>query len=563
MGGAEIIILSLLFVVVHLLWPNIERCLRVVRTRSILAMTTTITIVLGLLVTTLVFASLATRLRIPYAIVLVLGGALLGFLPGLPEINLSGDVILFLFLPPLVYSSAWQTSWREFRANFRPILWLSVGLVLFTTVCVAVVAHTLLALPWSVAFVLGAVLSPTDAVAASAIAQRMGLPRRIVTVLEGESMVNDATGLVVYTFAVEAAMTGHFQLTTASWQFVVVSLGGLLIGLLVGWLLAWLHRRLDDAPIEITITLLTPFAAYLAASALQVSGVLAVLSAGLYLSWRSSRFFSSTTRLSANAVWNVLVFVLNGLLFLLIGLQLRHILSALVDGSLRTVVGEALLISLTVIVVRILWVFPATYLPRFLLPGLRRNDPYPDWKSVVLVAWTGLRGGISLAAALALPQARQAGQLAGERDYLIALTFGVILVTLVGQGLSLIPLIRWLDIKASGAPAELERYRAREAAAQAALQRLQELAEASWVEEDRLMDLRAHYEEKARHASQHVQGTPHEEAITSNIRLHREVIEAERAAVIKLRDQKLIDDGILREMEQELDLEEQRFREGT
>ncbi|BCL83698.1 Na+/H+ antiporter [Ktedonobacteria bacterium brp13] len=524
-------------------------------------MTTTITIVLGLLVTTLVFANLATRLRIPYAILLVLGGALLGFLPGLPEMNLSGDLILFLFLPPLVYFSAWQISWREFRANLRPILLLAVGLVLFTTVCVAVVAHTLLALPWSVAFVLGAVLSPTDAVAASAIAQRMGLSRRTVTVLEGESMINDATGLVVYTFAVEAAMTGHFQMAAAGWQFVVVSLGGLLIGLIVGWLLAWLHRHLDDAPIEITITLLTPFAAYLAASAFQVSGVLAVLSAGLYLSWHSSRFFSSTTRLQANAVWNVLVFILNGLLFLLIGLQLRHILSALTDGSLITVVGEALLISLVVIVVRILWVFPATYLSRFWLIRLHGRDLTPSWKSVMIVSWTGLRGGISLAAALALPQTLQGGALVSMRDHLIALTFGVILVTLVGQGLSLIPLIRWLGITADSAPTEQEQYRAREAAAQAALQRLQELADAEWIDEGLLMDLRARYEEKARHARQHVQGTPHKEAITSHKRLHREVIEAERAAVINLRNQRQIDDEILREIERELDLEEQRFRE--
>ena len=308
-------------------------------------MTATITLVLALLVATVVCAILATRLRVPYAIVLVLAGALLSLLPGLPTVELNPDLILFLFLPPLVYSSAWQISWREFRASLRPILLLAIGLVLFTTAGVAVVAHVLLGLPWPIAFVLGAVLSPTDAVAASAIAKRMGLSPRLVTVLEGESMVNDATGLVVYTFAVAAAVTGSFQPGAAALQFVVVSLGGLVVGLAVGWPLAWLHRHLDDAPIEITITLLTPFAAYLLAEAAQVSGVLATLSAGLYLSRHSSRFFSSTTRLQANAVWNVLVFVLNGLLFLLIGLQLRHLLGTLVDRPLATVIGEASLIS--------------------------------------------------------------------------------------------------------------------------------------------------------------------------------------------------------------------------
>lgn len=525
-------------------------------------MTATIILVLGLLVATVVFASLATRLRVPYAILLVLGGALLGFLPGLPEVNLNPELILFLFLPPLVYSSAWQTSWREFRANLRPILSLAIGLVLFTTVCVAIVAHTILGLPWSIAFVLGAVLSPTDAVAASAIAQRMGLSRRIVTVLEGESIVNDATGLVVYTFAVAAAVTGSFELGAAIVQFGVVSLGGLVIGLVVGWPLAWLHRHLDDAPIEITITLLTPFAAYLLAEAVQVSGVLAVLSAGLYLSHHSSRFFSSRTRLAANAVWNVLVFVLNGLLFLLIGLQLRHILSALGEHPVVTVIEEALLISLTVIVVRLIWVFSAAYLNRRLFPGLRARDPYADWRSIAISAWTGLRGGISLAAALALPLVLKGGQPFLERNRLIAITFGVILVTLVGQGLSLIPLIRWLGVPPDGTRQQ-ERQRARLVAAQTALKRLQELAGQEWVPEELLMDLRSHYEEKAAHAQGHLEETlpPHDEASAFHQRLYREIIQAERAALLELRDQRQIDDEVLREMERELDLEELRLRE--
>ncbi len=524
-------------------------------------MTATITLVLALLAATVVCSSLATRLRVPYAIVLVLAGALLSLLPGLPAVELNPDLILFLFLPPLVYSSAWQISWREFRASLRPILLLSIGLVLFTTAGVAVVAHVLLGLSWPIAFVLGAVLSPTDAVAASAIAKRMGLPQRLVTVLEGESMVNDATGLVVYTFAVAALVSGSFQPGAASLQFVVVSLGGLVVGLVIGWPLAWLHRHLDDAPIEITITLLTPFAAYLLAEEVRVSGVLAVLSAGLYLSRHSSRFFSSTTRLEANAVWNVLVFVLNGLLFLLIGLQLHQLLGTVGDQSLATVIGEALLISLAVILVRLVWVFPAAYLPRWLFPRLRARDPYPGWRNGLVVAWTGLRGGISLAAALALPLSIQAGQLFPERDLLIAFTFGVILVTLVGQGLSLIPLIRWLGITSDGTH-EQEREHARKTAAQAAVTRLQELAGQEWVPETLLMDLRARYEEKARHAAEHLDGNlpPHEAEIASHRRLHREIIQAERVAVIGLRDRGKIDDEVLREMERELDLEDQRFR---
>jgi Na+/H+ antiporter len=530
------------------------------RKRSILLMTATITLVLGLLVATVVFASLATRLRVPYAILLVLAGAALGLLPGLPEIDLDPQLILFLFLPPLVYSSAWLISWREFQANMRSILLLAIGLVLFTTLCVAIVAHMLLGLSWSVAFVLGAVLSPTDAVAASAIAQRMGLSRRIVTVLEGESMVNDATGLVVYTFAVATAVTGHFSLGAAAWQFALVSLGGLVVGLGVGWPIAWVHRHIDDAPIEITITLLTPFAAYLLAEAIHVSGVLATLSAGLYLSRHSSRFFSSTTRLQANAVWNVLIFVLNGLLFLLIGLQLRHILSTLVNQPIITIFAETGLIGLIVILVRLIWVFPAAYLPRWLFPGMRARDPYPSIRDVVVVAWTGLRGGISLAAALALPFALEGGRSFPERNLLVALTFGVILVTLVGQGLSLIPLIRWLGVTTDGT-LEQERQRARSTAAQAALARLQELVGQEWVPKAHLMRLRSLYEEKVTHANGHLDGTlaPHEASTASHQRLHREIIGAERAAVIALRDQGQIDDEVLRDMEREFDLEEQRF----
>ncbi len=250
-------------------------------------MSATISLLFGLLVVIVVLATLATRLRLPYAILLVIGGLALGFVPGLPAIELNPELVLVLFLPPLIYSSAWLTSWREFRANLRPVLQLSLGLVLVTTLVIAVVAHAIAGLAWPVAFVLGAVVSPTDAVAASATAKQLGLPRRIVTVIEGESMVNDATGLVAYRFAVAAVVTGSFSLWQAGLQFVVVSLGGLVLGLVIAWPVAWLHRHLDDAPIEITITLLTPYAAYLLADALQVSGVLAVLSVGLYLSRQS------------------------------------------------------------------------------------------------------------------------------------------------------------------------------------------------------------------------------------------------------------------------------------
>lgn len=526
-------------------------------------MPNTITLVFSLLVAIVVLATIATRFRVPYAILLVLAGLVLGFIPGLPAIELNPELVLFLFLPPLIYSSAWFTSWREFRTNLRPILLLSVVLVLVTTTIVAVIAHTLVGLAWPVAFVLGAVVSPTDAVAASATAQSMGLPRRLVTIIEGESIVNDATGLVIYRFAVAAVVTGSFSLAQASLQFVLVSAGGLLVGLAISWPVAWLHRRLDDASIEIAITLLTPFAAYLLAEALNLSGVLAVMAAGLYLSRQSSRFFSSNTRLQANAVWNVLIFLLNGFVFLLIGLQWRSILDALASQPALSLFWDALVVCLTVIIVRIVCVILAAF-PSQLLA--RRNagsrEDSPSWRNVLIIAWTGMRGGVSLAAALALPLIFSDGRPFAERGLVIFLTFCVILVTLVGQGLSLGPIIHLLHLEGDGSH-EREHAQAHLATARAALVRLDELSAEAWVPGEALTHLRSIYEEKVNSYRIRLDGATSDEqngnTSSEKRRLRQEVLHAERSAVIRLRDQGRIDDEVLRQVERELDLEEQRL----
>ena len=531
-----------------------------IRKGSPTVMTTTIGLVVSLLVVVVVLSALATRIALPSPIVLVVGGLLLSFLPGLPTIDLAPDLVLFVFLPPLIYASAWQTSWREFHANLRPILLLAIGLVLVTTTLVAVVAHALVGLPWGVAFVLGAIVSPTDAVAASATAQRVGLARRLVTVLEGESMVNDATGLVIYRFAVAAVVSGMFSLGAAGLQFVVVGGGGLLLGLAASWPIARLHRVLDDAPIEITITLLTPFVVYLCAEAVHVSGVLAVLAAGLYLSRQSARFFSSTTRLQANAVWETLVFLLNGLLFVLIGLQMNRIITAIAGWPLPVILGDALVICLTVILTRVAWVFPATYLPRVLSARLRQVDPYPGWRNVLLIAWAGLRGGLSLAAAFALPFTIATAAVFPERDRIIFLTFCVIVATLVVQGVGLVPLIRLLGLRADSAPGEELQF-ARQVAIRAALDRLDAQATDDGVSEPFLADLQGHYEDRLRQVTRPIDGSALDEDPTpAQDRLRRAVIAAERAAVIQLRDQGRIADDVLRTIERELDLEEQRVR---
>jgi Na+/H+ antiporter len=527
-------------------------------------MSTTITLIFALLVAIVVLTTIATRLTIPYAVLLVLGGLVLGFIPGLPTIKLDPELLLFLFLPPLIYSSAWLTSWQEFRANLRPILLLSVGLVLVTTIVVAVVAHAIMGLPWPVAFVLGAVVSPTDAVAASATAQSVGLSRRIVTIIEAESMVNDATGLVIYRFAVAAVVTGSFSLVQASLQFALVSVGGLLVGLVVSWPIAWLHRRLDHAAIEIAITLLTPFAAYLIAEAIGVSGVLAVMASGLYLSRQSSRFFSSNTRLQANAVWNVLVFLLNGFVFLLIGLQLHSILETVASRDPFLLIGDAFLISFAVIGARIIAVISDAFISPLLRKRQQPRQPLSGLSSVLIVAWTGMRGGVSLAAALALPLTIMDGSPFPERDLVIFLTFGVILATLVGQGLSLTPLIRLLHIEVDEAH-EREHAKAHIAAAHAAQARLNELVEEDWIPEDDLTHLRSVYEDKIKAFTSHMDGTDTPDNQDGNRsaakrRLREEVLKAERNAIIHLRDQGRIDDEVLRQVERELDLEEQRLQ---
>ncbi len=524
-------------------------------------------LVLGLLVAVVALAIIAPRLHIPYPILLVLGGLLLGFVPGLPRFTLDPDVVFLLFLPLLLYSSAWQTSWRDFHANLRPISLLAFGMVLLTTIVVAVVVHVLIpGLPWAVAFVLGAIVSPTDAVAATAIAQRLGIPQRIVTILEGESLVNDATGLVAYRFAVAAVVTGVFSPFEASLQFVVVSVGGIALGLVAGWSLSYVHRWLDNPPLEITVTLVTPFAVYLLGEeVLHVSGVLATVTTGLYLAWRAPTFFSSGTRLQAEAVWAMLIFLLNGLVFILIGLQLPGILAILnttiAQRSPILLVWYAILVSLTVILARLVWVFPQALLPRLLSRRLRERDPYPGWRPVVLIGWTGMRGAVSLAAALALPVVTTEGAAFPERAFVIYLTFGVILATLVVQGLSLPLLIRGLGLHDDGA-SERQEMQARLTAAQAALARLDELASQNEVSQESAQHLRKHYEAQVRSITKRfkqAEDEPGEDHAMTYQRLQREALQAERSAVIGLRNQGEINDEVLRHIERELDLEEQRL----
>lgn len=463
-----------------------------------------------------------------------------------------------------MYPAALFTSWRDFRANLRPIALLAIGRVLFTTVSVAYLAHYFMDLPLAAGFVLGAIISPPDAIAATAIADRLKVPRRIVTILEGESLVNDVTALVAYRFAVVAVVTGSFSLAHASGQFFVVGIGGNVVGLAVGWLAERFHKCVDDAPIEITVSLLTPFVAYLSAERLGLSGVLAVVTAGLYLGMRMPEILTFRTRLRGGPVWEMVEFLLNGFVFILIGLQLPEVLSALSGHSIpvHRLVWYALLISLAVILVRILWVFPATYLPRLLFRKLCRHDPYPPWRHVTIVVWTDMRGVVSLAAALALPLTLRNGSPFPGRDLILFLTFVVILATLVLQGLSLPPLIRWLGIQ-DDRSMEKEERDARLKANQAALTRLNEIGERDPAKDDALQRLRVEYEDHIRQvesAEPESAGTPLRLFSSEYERLSHEALQIERVTIIKLRNQDVISDEVLRRIQRDIDLAEARLQ---
>ena len=521
-----------------------------------------------LLLAVAVLALLARRFHIPYPIFFVIGGLLIGLIPGLPRVRLDPELVFLFFLPPLLFPAALFTSWRDFRANLRPISLLAIGLVLFTTMTVAWLAFYFFHLPLAVGFVLGAIISPPDAIAATAIAERLSVPRRIVTVLEGESLVNDATALVAYRFAVAAVATGTFSLSRAGGEFVIVGAGGILVGLAVGWLAAKFHQRVDDAPIEITFSLLTPFAAYLLAEHLGVSGVLAVVTAGLYLGRRMPELLSSRTRLQAGPVWEMVEFLLNGFVFILIGLQLPEVSRALSDHpdySAGQLVWYALVISLAVIFIRILWVFPASYLPRLLFKRIRKKDPYPSWRHVTIVAWTGMRGVVSLAAALALPLTMQSGKPFPNRDLILFLTFIVILATLVVQGLSLPMLIRWLGVKDDGSAAREERD-ARLKANQAALARLKQIPEHNPAKADAKRRLSIEYEDRIRQLEDTDPAnanTPRHLFSAEYEHLSQETLTEERKTILQLRNRSVINDEVLRRIQRDIDLAEARLRHGT
>ncbi len=518
-------------------------------------------VLVALLAAAAALLALAQVIRVPYPILLVLGGLVLGFLPGVPRIELAPDLVLVAVLPPLLYGTAFFTSLRDLHTNLRPITLLAIGLVLTTMVLVAVAAHALIpGLSWPVAFVLGAIVSPTDPTAATAIAQRVGLPRGLVSLIEGESLVNDGTALVAYRYAVVAVVSGSFSLASASGHFVLSVFGGIAIGLAVGFLLRQARLRIDNPPVEITISILSGYFAYLPAQAAGVSGVLAAVTTGVYMGWHTLELTTARMRLQGLAVWEILFFLLNGLLFALIGLQLPGILDALSGESPGTLVAYAAIVTLVVIGARFLWIFPATYLPLLRSREVRGGAEAP-WKDATILAWSGMRGAVSLAAALAIPLTTDAGDPFPDRELIIFLTFSVILGTLVFQGLTLPAVIRLLRLQDDGL-AEKEEAKARIHAAEAALARLEELVEEEWVREDTVERLRALFNfRRTRFRSRFDPESDQDldERSVSYQRLLRELLDAERQAVLELQRGGRIDDEVMRRVVRDLDLEEERL----
>jgi monovalent cation/hydrogen antiporter len=518
---------------------------------------------IGLFVAVAGLSTLARRLRIPYPIPLVLGGLALGAIPGLPEIVLEPDLVLVIFLPPLLFYAAFQSSWRDLRADARAISVTSIGLVLATTCGVAVIAHEVIdGMPWAMAFALGAIVSPTDPVAATAIMRRLGVPRRLVTIVEGESLVNDAGALIAYRVAVAAAVGGSFSLGEAALDFVVAAVGGVAVGLAAGWVIGQVRRRLDDPPVEITVSLLTGYAAYVPAEALEFSGVLAAVTAGLYIGRVSPEISSGRMRIQGFATWDVLSFLLNATLFLLIGLQLNSILDGLSGYSTGELLGYAGLVSGTVIVMRIAWSFTTPYLIRALDRRESQRERRVGAATRMVAAWSGMRGAVSLAAALALPLETDAGAPLPQRDLILFLTFAVILATLVLQGLTLPALIRALGIRDDGREREREEIRARLVAAKAALGALDELVEADWTRDDTIERMRAMYDYRLRRFGARAGKLPddgYEDRSLAYQRAVQMVIAAQHRAVVDLRNEGEIADDVMREIERELDLEEERL----
>jgi monovalent cation/hydrogen antiporter len=519
-------------------------------------------LIAGLLVAVAGLSTLGRQVGIPYPIVLVVGGAAFGFVPGIPEITLNPNIVLVVFLPPLLYSSAFFTNLGDIRANLRTVTINSVLLVLATMVAVALLAHALISgMTWGAAFALGAIVSPTDPLAAATIMRRLDFPRRLISGIEGEGLFNDATALVAYRVAVVAVVDGTFSLAHASLSFLIDAAGGIAIGLVVGWVIAQIRGRIADSQTSITISLLSGYAAFIPADALHLSGVLAAVTTGLYMGIQGPSIIPARTRLQGFFVWDVLDFLINAILFVLVGLQLRNVVESLPSKPVGTYAGYALAVSAAVILTRMVWVFTVPYVIRALDRRPSQRERRVGWRPRLVIGWSGMRGAVSLAAALALPFTTHAGDPFPQRDLIIFLTFGVILATLVIQGLTLPMLIHRLGITRPQEE-DNEELRARLVATKAALAELEELEQEDWTREDTIERMRNLYTYRKRRFAARagkIEDDGYEDRSLAYQQIVQMVLAAQRDALIELRNDGQISNEIMNRVIQELDLEESRL----
>jgi CPA1 family monovalent cation:H+ antiporter len=515
-------------------------------------------IVLFLMLCAVALGWVARHFKFPYPIALVVGGGLLGFVPRLPQPQFDPQFTLVLVLPPILYQAALLTSWREFKANIRPIGLLAIGLVIATTLAVGATLKLLIPdIPWAAAFVLGAIVSPPDAVAATAILSRLSIPRQVVTILEGESLVNDATGLVIYKFAVAAVLTGVFSLWQASLEFVGVAIGGIALGFLMGQAFVIVHKYLGDAFIEVLTTIAVPYVAYITAESLHVSGVLAVVASGIVRGRYAPEIVSAEMRIIARSVWNLLVFSLNCLVFILIGWQLSAIVARLTDYTVAQLFFYGTFVSAVAIVVRFIWIYPAIYLPPVFRAARGESVPVPQEGEVFIMSWCGMRGIVSLAAALALPVELVDGSAFPERDLIIFLTFVVIAVTLVIQGLSLKPLIRRLQVGRDWSIQE-EQQRAKMALGKVAIAAIDAVVANDGVSNELAERIRAEFAEQITLTVPDGIVLRHSGADDAK-RLRAAAVKAERNELIRLWRENQISDEVLHKIEEDLDYQESRI----
>ncbi|MBR0831077.1 Na+/H+ antiporter [Bradyrhizobium manausense] len=501
----------------------------------------------------------ARRFNVAPAILLMLAGVGLAFVPGMPPVELPPELVLLMVLPPLIYSASVAMSWREFKNNLRPIVLLAVGCVIFTAAMVATAAHYLIGMPWTIGFLMGAIVAPPDVVAPLAIARRLHMPRRLLVILEGEGLANDATALILYRFALAAIMTGSFSLPLAAGEFMLIVAGEIAFGIGVGWLSLRARKWARDPQVELTLSLITPYIAYWLPEHVGGSGVIATVACGLYVSWNGPLWISSATRLQGIFFWDLIIYLIEGILFLLTGFQMRDLYEKSKAFPLDEIMIATAVVMVVIIVARFAWLFPATYLPRMLSKSLRERDPSPPWQWPFTLAFTGVRGAVSLAAALALPFALPGGEAFPYRDLILFVAFGVIFISLIGVGLTLPPVVRWLGIADAGRHEHVAEHEAeisaRRQALEAALKSLDTMTEQKDISDEVIRLLRARHEIRTNQLPDSLDPSHHDVSATGTA-LTRELIAAERKFIhVLLRDGQITDET-RRRIERDLDLEE-------